>query len=81
MKMMGRSSAHWTICLGSVARERAHERDPVIIELPEGADTLEVEVLVRTIPLEDRDWMLKWAIFVRYALSLTLPLSHLHFEL
>lgn len=52
--------------------ERGHERDPVIVELPEGADTLEQlsdeEVLVRTIPPEDRDWMLKGAVFVRYAL-------------
>jgi len=32
---------------------------------------------VRTIPPEDRDWMLKGAVFVRYAVLLTLPLSHL----
>ena len=43
------------------------------------ADTLEelsgVEVLVHTIPLEERDWMLKGAVFVGHVL-LSLPLSH-----
>jgi spartin len=49
--------------------EKGRERDPVVVELPEGADTLDElldeEVLVRAIPPEDRDWMLKGAVFVR----------------
>ncbi|KAI0003387.1 hypothetical protein BJV74DRAFT_928258 [Russula compacta] len=48
--------------------EKGHESDPVVVELPEGADTADglrdVEVLVRTVPPEDRDWMLKGAVFV-----------------
>ena len=59
--------------------ERGHETDPIVVELPEGADTLEelsdVEVLVRTIPPEERDWMLKGAVFVRHVLSLSFTLS------
>jgi spartin len=47
--------------------EKGHERDPVVVELPEGADTVDglrdEEVLVRTIPPEERDWILKVAIF------------------
>jgi spartin len=50
--------------------ERGHEDDPVVVELPEGGDAFDelrdVEVIVRTIPPEDRDWILKGAIFVRY---------------
>jgi spartin len=49
--------------------EKGHERDPVVVELPEGADTvdqlLDEEVLVRTIPPEERGWMLTGAVFVR----------------
>ena len=53
--------------------EKGRERDPVVVELPEGADTLDdglldEEVLVRTIPPEDRDWMVKGAVFVWYVL-------------
>ena len=59
--------------------ERGHEGDPVVVELPEGTDTLEelsdVEVLVRTIPPEERDWMLKGAVFVRHVLSPSPSLS------
>ena len=59
--------------------ERGHEGDPVVVELQEGTDTLEelsdVEVLVRTIPPEERDWMLKGAVFVRHVLSLSPTLS------
>jgi spartin len=48
--------------------EKGRERDPVVVELPEGADTVDglrdEEVLVRTIPPENRDWMLKGAVFV-----------------
>jgi spartin len=47
--------------------ETGRERGPVVVELPEGADTLDErldEVLVRTIPPEDRDWMLKGTVFV-----------------
>jgi spartin len=51
--------------------EKGRERDPVVVELPEGADTLDdglldEEVLVRTIPPEERDWMVKGAVFVWY---------------
>jgi spartin len=47
--------------------KRGHEGDPVVVELPEGASTLDdVEVLVRTVPPEDRDWMMKGAVFVRH---------------
>ena len=49
--------------------ERGHEDDPVVVELPEGGDPLDelrdIEVIVRTIPPEDRDWILKSAVFVR----------------
>jgi spartin len=59
--------------------EKGHERDPVVVELPDGADTLDdglldEEVLVRTIPPEDRDWMLKGAVFVSHAISGTTTL-------
>jgi spartin len=50
--------------------ERGHEKDTLVVEVPEGADTqdalLEEEVLVSTIPPEERDWMVKTAVFVRY---------------
>jgi spartin len=40
--------------------ERGHEGDPVVVELPEGAGISDdIEVCVRTIPPEDRDWMMK----------------------
>lgn len=59
--------------------EKGHENDPVVVELPEGADTAEelrdVEVLVRTVPPEDRDWMLKGAVFVRHVF-LFFPSQH-----
>jgi spartin len=49
--------------------EKGREKDPVVVELPEGANTLDEvrdwEVPVRTVPPEDRDWMLKGAVFVR----------------
>lgn len=49
--------------------ETGHENDPVVVELPED-DTLDglrnVEVLVRTVPPEDRDWMMRSALFARY---------------
>lgn len=52
-----------------------HENDPVVVEIPED-DTLDglrnVEVLVRTVPPEDRDWMMKSALFARYVF-LSLP--------
>ena len=50
--------------------ERGRENDTLVVEVPEGADTqdglLEEEVLVNTIPPEERDWMMKTAVFVRY---------------
>lgn len=50
--------------------ETGHENDPVVVELPED-DTLDelrnVEVLVRSIPPEDRDWMMRSALFATYA--------------
>ena len=50
--------------------ERGREEDTLVVEVPEGADTqdglLEEEVLVSTIPPEERDWMMKTAVFVRY---------------
>jgi spartin len=45
--------------------ENGREKDTLIVEVPEGDGLLEEEVLVRTIPPEDRDWMLKTAVFVR----------------
>ena len=52
--------------------ERGHEDDPVVVELPEGEggggaldELRDVEVIVRAIPPEERDWMLKGAEFVR----------------
>jgi len=61
--------------------ERGREKDTLVVEVPEGADIqdglLEEEVLVSTIPPEERDWVMKTAVFVRYVfLSLSpLPLS------
>jgi spartin len=58
--------------------ERGREKDTLVVEVPEGADIhdgmLEEEVLVSTIPPEERDWMLKTAVFVRYAFAFTLSL-------
>ena len=60
--------------------ETGHESDPVVVEVPEDVDdTLEglrnVEVLVRTVPPEERDWMMRSALFARHV-SLTLsPIS------
>ncbi|KAI9446763.1 hypothetical protein H4582DRAFT_1804192 [Lactarius indigo] len=56
-----------------------HENDPVVIELPEDADdTLEglrnAEVLVRTVPREDRDWMMRSALFASHVISGTTTL-------
>jgi spartin len=61
--------------------ERGREKDTLVVEVPEGADTqdglLEEEVLVSTIPPEDQDWMVKTAVFVRYVLSLLpSPINH-----
>ena len=58
--------------------ETGHENDPVVVEVPEDVDdTLEglrnLEVLVRTVPPEDRDWMMKSALFARHVFSF---LSH-----
>ncbi|KAI0261067.1 hypothetical protein BC834DRAFT_1044238 [Gloeopeniophorella convolvens] len=58
--------------------ETGRERDPVVVELPEGADTLEqlqdAEVLVRAVPPEERDWMMKGAVFVSHVISGTTTL-------
>jgi hypothetical protein len=68
--------------------EAGHENDPVVVELPED-DTLDdlrdIEVLVRTVPPEDRDWMMRSALFARYvflslsscALLIKVQLCHL----
>jgi spartin len=57
---------------------RGHEKDTLVVEVPEGADTqdglLEEEVLVSTIPPEERDWMVKTAVFVSHAISGTTTL-------
>jgi spartin len=49
--------------------ESGREKDTLVVEVPEGADVqdglLEEEVLVSTIPPEDRDWVMKTAVFVR----------------
>ncbi|KAF8497211.1 hypothetical protein F5888DRAFT_337344 [Russula emetica] len=54
-------------------KERGREKDTLVVEVPEGADTqdglLGAEVLVNTIPPEDRDWMIKTAVFVSHAIS------------
>ena len=56
--------------------ERGHEDDPVVVELPEGGggggaldEPVDIEVIVRAIPPEERDWMLKGAEFVRCVFS------------
>jgi spartin len=58
--------------------ERGREQDTLVVEVPEGADTqdglLEEEVLVSTIPPEERDWMVKSAVFVSHAISGTTTL-------
>ena len=47
--------------------EKGHEADPVVVELPDGVDTLDdVGVLVRTVLPEDRDWMMWGAVFARH---------------
>ena len=60
--------------------ERGREKDTLVVEVPEGADIhdglLEEEVLVSTIPPEERDWMLKTAVFVRYLFFLLLFRSY-----
>jgi len=68
------------VCEDPSLGERGREDDPVVVELPEGGDGLDelrdVEVIVRAIPPEDHDWMLKGAVFVRYVfLFLLLYLS------
>ena len=63
--------------------ERGHSDDPVVVELPEGEggggvldELRDIEVIVRAIPPEERDWMLKGAEFVRCIFSsFSLPLS------
>lgn len=56
--------------------ESGREKDTLVVEVPEGADIhdglLEEEVLVSTIPPEERDWMLKTAVFVRYVIIIFL---------
>jgi len=58
--------------------ESGREKDTLVVEVPEGADIhdglLEEEVLVSTIPPEERDWMLKTAVFVSHAISGTTTL-------
>jgi spartin len=58
------------VCEDPSIGERGREKDTLVVEVPEGADTqdglLEEEVLVSTIAPEDRDWMVKTAVFVRY---------------
>jgi spartin len=58
--------------------EGGREKDTLVVEVPEGADTqdglLEEEVLVSTIPPEERDWMMKTAVFVRYVFLSSFPL-------
>ena len=57
--------------------EGGHEGDPVVVELPEGGEgggvaldeLRDIEVIVRAIPPEERDWMLKGAEFVRCVFS------------
>ncbi|KAH9048253.1 hypothetical protein EDB84DRAFT_295786 [Lactarius hengduanensis] len=59
--------------------QTGHENDPVVVELPDDVDdTLEglrnAEVLVRTIPREDRDWMMRSALFASHVISGTTSL-------
>ena len=56
--------------------ERGHENDPVVVELPEGEggggaldELRDIKVIVRAIPPEERDWMLKSVEFVRCVFS------------
>ena len=62
--------------------ENGHEDDLVVVELPEGGggggaldELRDVESLVRAIPPEERNWMLKGAVFVRYVFFLSTSLS------
>ena len=49
--------------------EKGHEHDPVVVELPDGVEDLsETEVLVRSVPPEDRGWMVKGAVVARCVL-------------
>ncbi|KAH9001574.1 hypothetical protein EDB92DRAFT_2051132 [Lactarius akahatsu] len=59
--------------------QTGHENDPVVVELPDDVDdTLEglrnAEVLVRTVPREDRDWMMRSALFASHVISGTTSL-------
>lgn len=55
--------------------ETGHENDPVVVELPEDVGGFrDAEVLVRTVPPEDRDWMMRSAIFASHVISGTTTL-------
>ncbi|KAF8274247.1 hypothetical protein EI94DRAFT_1713959 [Lactarius quietus] len=54
--------------------DTGHENDPVVVELPEDDELRNVEVLVRTIPPEDRDWMVRSAVFASHVISGTTTL-------
>ncbi|KAF5373121.1 hypothetical protein D9758_001486 [Tetrapyrgos nigripes] len=51
--------------------EKGHEKDPVIIEIPERSEHTEtaIEAFARTIPKEDQNWMTTGATLVSYGIS------------
>ncbi|TFY76482.1 hypothetical protein EWM64_g7531 [Hericium alpestre] len=53
--------------------EKGHENDPVVVELPEDVEDVEhlseEELIVRSIPPEQRDWMMKGAVFFSGVIS------------
>ncbi|PFH53588.1 hypothetical protein AMATHDRAFT_73383 [Amanita thiersii Skay4041] len=55
--------------------EKGHENDPVIIEVPEEtpaeSDANAMELFVRTVPENERDWITQTAVVVSHAISLT----------
>ncbi|THU96322.1 hypothetical protein K435DRAFT_819454 [Dendrothele bispora CBS 962.96] len=57
--------------------EKGHEKDPVVIEIPEGISPTEtaIEVFARTVPPEEQNWMTTGATLVRwvYFLGVSIP--------
>ncbi|KAI0047050.1 hypothetical protein FA95DRAFT_1559479 [Auriscalpium vulgare] len=72
-EVIGALDNHVRVREDASLNEKGEEKAPVVVELPEGADALddlqEVEVLVRTVPKEERDWMMKGAVFVTHVIA------------
>ncbi|THV01302.1 hypothetical protein K435DRAFT_963634 [Dendrothele bispora CBS 962.96] len=51
--------------------EKGHEKDPIVIEIPEGVKPTEgaVEVFARTVSPDEQNWMMTGAVFVSQGIS------------